>query len=321
VLVQILVENPKDIRVVYRHFPLLSIHDKAAMSVQAAEAAGKQGKFWEMHDLLYETQAEWVGLTVEEFKAWLFSSAEKLSIDAQQFTQDLDSPEIKGIPQKAWEHNRSLGIPYTPFVLVNGQIWSNGLPLTYENLSTVIKLDNLEHRQFTACPPMTLNPTKQYRAILHTEKGDITIELFANKAPIAVNNFIFLSRNGWYDGVMFHRVIPGFAVQTGDPTGTGYGGPGYAFVNEISPDLKFDKPGMVGMANSGPDSNGSQLFITLAPAAHLDGKYTIFGRVVIGMNVVESLTARNPAQPGVLPPGDKINSIEIQELTSGSSVN
>jgi cyclophilin family peptidyl-prolyl cis-trans isomerase len=104
-----------------------------------------------------------------------------------------------------------------------------------------------------------------------------------------------------------------YLAQTGDPTGTGYGGPGYAFVNEILSDLKFDKSGLVAMANSGPDTNGSQFFITFAPAVQLDGKYTIFGRVVDGMNVAESLTARNPVQPGVLPPGDKIISVEIQE--------
>lgn len=312
-LVQILNENPKDIRVVYRNFPLLSIHDKAAVAVQAAEAAGKQGKFWEMHDLLFERQAKWVGLTVDAFKVWVLNSAEKINSDLQQFTQDFDSPEIVEIPQKAWDYNRSIGIPYTPFILVKGQIWSNDLPLSYENLSSVIKLNLIERRQFTACPPMTLNPTKQYRAILHTERGNIMIELYANKAPIAVNNFIFLARNGWYDGVTFHRVIPGYLAQTGDPTGTGYGGPGYAFVNEILSDLKFDKPGLVAMANSGPDTNGSQFFITFAPAVQLDGKYTIFGRVVDGMNVAELLTARNPVQPGVLPPGDKIISVEIQE--------
>ena len=310
-LVQLLNENPKDIRVVYRYFPLLSIHDKAVTSVLAAEAAGQQGKFWEMHDLLYSKQAEWAGMTVEAFKAWLLSSAQKLNIDVQKFNRDFNGPEFQDIPQKAWDYNRSIGIPYTPFILVNGQIWSNSLPLTYDNLSSVIKLDLLEHRQFTACPPMTINPAKDYQAILHTEKGDITIDLMANKAPIAVNSFIFLARNGWYDGVMFHRVIPGFIAQAGDPTGTGYGGPGYAFKNETSPELKFDKPGLVAMANSGPDSNGSQFFITYAPATHLDGKYTIFGQVISGMEVVEALTARDPSQPGVLPAGDKIISVEI----------
>ena len=114
-----------------------------------------------------------------------------------------------------------------------------------------------------------LTRKKQYIATIHTEKGDIVIQLFPDKAPLAVNSFVFLARQGWFDGVTFHRVIPGFAAQAGDPSGTGKGNPGYFFNNEIS-DLKFDKPGMVGMANSGPDTNGSQFFITFAPAAHLE---------------------------------------------------
>ncbi|HEY5669632.1 MAG TPA: peptidylprolyl isomerase [Anaerolineales bacterium] len=160
---------------------------------------------------------------------------------------------------------------------------------------------------------MTIDASKQYVAILHTEKGDITIELYADKAPLAVNNFIFLARNGWYDEVTFHRVMENFVAQAGDPSGTGFGTPGYAFSNEISPDLKFDKAGIVAMANAGPDSNGSQFFITYAPTPQLDGGYTIFGQVISGMDVAESLTPRDPSQALDLPPGDEIISVEIQE--------
>ncbi|MDO9301200.1 MAG: peptidylprolyl isomerase, partial [Anaerolineales bacterium] len=117
---------------------------------------------------------------------------------------------------------------------------------------------------------------------------------------------------GWFNGVTFHRVIPGFMAQAGDPSGTGQGNPGYFFNNEIS-DLKFDKPGMVGMANSGPDTNGSQFFITYAPAAHLDGVYTIFGQVLSGLDVAEKLTPRDPDQGAALLPGDKILSVDMEE--------
>jgi cyclophilin family peptidyl-prolyl cis-trans isomerase len=171
----------------------------------------------------------------------------------------------------------------------------------------------LEERQFTQCPPMTIDPTKQYVATLHTDKGDIVIELYADKAPIAVNSFIFLARNGWFDGVTFHRVIPGFVAQAGDPSGTGFGTPGYAFKNEISSDLKFDGPGVVGMANAGADSNGSQFFITYSAAPTLDGAFTIFGHVIQGMDVATSLTPRNPDENADLPPGDKILSVTIEE--------
>ncbi|HEX9091175.1 MAG TPA: peptidylprolyl isomerase [Anaerolineales bacterium] len=181
------------------------------------------------------------------------------------------------------------------------------------NLAAVIRLTMLEEKQFTQCPTMTIDPTKQYAATLHTVKGDIVIELYADKAPIAVNSFIFLARNGWFDGVTFHRVIPGFVAQAGDPSGTGYGTPGYAFKTEISPDLTFDGPGVVGMANAGADSNGSQFFITYAAQPKLDGSYTIFGRVIQGMDVATNLTPRDPGTSGDLPPGDKILSVTIDE--------
>jgi cyclophilin family peptidyl-prolyl cis-trans isomerase len=167
-------------------------------------------------------------------------------------------------------------------------------------------------KQFTQCPSFNVNPQKQYIATLHTEKGDIVIQLFPDKAPLAVNSFVFLARQGWFDSVMFHRVIPGFMAQTGDPSGTGKGNPGYFFNNEIS-DLKFDKPGMVGMANNGPDTNGSQFFITYASAAHLDGGYTIFGQVISGLDVAEQLTPRDPDQGTALQAGDKILSVDIEE--------
>jgi cyclophilin family peptidyl-prolyl cis-trans isomerase len=181
------------------------------------------------------------------------------------------------------------------------------------NIASVILLTMLADRQFTQCPPMTIDQTKQYVATLHTSKGDIVIELYADKAPIAVNSFIFLAKNGWFDGVTFHRVIPGFVAQAGDPSGTGYGTPGYYYRNEISPDLKFDGPGVVAMANAGADSNGSQFFITYSAQPTLDGGYTIFGHVIQGMDVATNLTPRDPSQSADLPPGDKIISVTIEE--------
>jgi cyclophilin family peptidyl-prolyl cis-trans isomerase len=179
-------------------------------------------------------------------------------------------------------------------------------------MESTIALIALGKRQYTQCPPFTIDPKKQYIATLETEKGNVIINLFANKAPLAVNSFVFLARDGWFDGVTFHRVLPGFAAQTGDPSGTGRGGPGYFFKNEIDPSLKFDKPGAVGMANSGPDTNGSQFFITYAPATHLDGKYTVFGQVLSGMDVLEKLTPRDP-QKRNLPAGDKLLHVTIEE--------
>jgi len=153
-----------------------------------------------------------------------------------------------------------------------------------------------------------------YLATLRTEKGDILIELFADKAPLAVNSFVFLARAGFYDNTPFFRVIEDLA-QGGDPTGTGTGGPGYAFQKEIVSDLKFDRPGRLGMANSGPDSNGSQFFITLEPTPWLDGNYTIVGQVVEGIEVLGRLTRRDPEQ-NPASPGDTLFTVEIAETNT-----
>ena len=311
-LAQIQNEYPDDTRIVFRHFPLESIHDKAALAAQAAEAAGIQGQFWPMHDLLFERQEEWSAMTVEQFQDWLLERAKELDLDDSQFGKDMLSTEIVDKVQATWQHGQEIGLPGTPFLLINGQIWPNNLPMSATNIKAIIDLQRLEKKQFTSCPPMKIDPSRQYIATLKTEKGDIVIELFPDKAPLAVNNFVFLARNGWYDGVTFHRVIPGFVAQTGDPSGTGFGGPGYAFKNETS-DLKFDKAGIVAMANAGPDTNGSQFFITYAPASQLDGGYTIFGKVISGQDVAEKITARDPSQPVELPPGDKILSVTIEE--------
>ncbi|MBL8051536.1 MAG: peptidylprolyl isomerase [Anaerolineales bacterium] len=141
--------------------------------------------------------------------------------------------------------------------------------------------------------------------------GQFVIELYADKAPITVNSFVFLAREGFFDGVTFHRVLEGFMAQGGDPTGTGMGGPGYEFVSEIS-DLTFDKAGVVAMANSGPDTNGSQFFITFAPADFLNGGYTIFGQVIEGIDVVNAITRRDPDQAPDFT-GDAIKTITITE--------
>jgi len=167
-------------------------------------------------------------------------------------------------------------------------------------------------KQYDAAPPMTIEVNKKYFATVKMAKGgEFVIQLYPDKAPITVNSFVFLAREGYFNGVTFHRVLEGFMAQGGDPTGTGSGGPGYQFVNENS-DLKFDKAGVVAMANAGPDTNGSQFFITFGPTEQLNGGYTIFGQVTEGMDVVNGITRRDPQQT---PPflGDAIESITISE--------
>jgi len=304
--------NYKDqLQVAYRHYPLKDIHDKALLATQGAEAAGLQGKFWEMHDLLFERQQEWAGFSEDQFEEWLIEQADKLDLDVDQFQTDLNSSGLVQLAEQAHEYNYSIGMPGTPFLVINGLPY--GGPRDYGNLDAVVKTILLEQYQYDECPPMDIDPEVKYLATLNTEKGEIVIELYADKAPMAVNNFIFLARQGWYDDITFHRVIPGFVAQGGDPSGTGLGSPGYAFENEVSDDLVFDGHGIVAMANSGPDTNGSQFFITYAATPQLNGSYTIFGRVIAGMDVVEQLSPRDPRESMDLPPGDQILSVTIEE--------
>jgi cyclophilin family peptidyl-prolyl cis-trans isomerase/protein-disulfide isomerase len=303
---------PEDVRIVYRHFPLVSIHDKATLATQASEAAGLQGAdaFWSMHDMLYETQTAWGMFTVEEFGSWLVDQAAILDLDSEQFELDLFSETIVTEAEATWIDGQEMGIQGTPYIKINS-LYDAKADLTM--LTSIVEMIKLEEQQFSECPPMTVDAETTYYATIETEGGDIVIELFPDVAPMAVNSFIYLAENGWFDGIMFHRVIPGFVAQTGDPSGTGYGNPGYSFSNEVSADLVFDRAGLVAMANSGPDTNGSQFFITYAATPNLNGSYTIFGEVIEGMDVVDGITPRDPQQGGDIPFGDVILNITIDE--------
>ena len=153
--------------------------------------------------------------------------------------------------------------------------------------------------------------TENQIAEMETTLGVIRIELFAKDAPDTVKNFATLCEKGFYDGVIFHRVIPGFMIQGGDPTGTGRGGPGYTILDEFSPKLKHAKAGVLSMANAGPGTNGSQFFITFGPTPHLDGRHTVFGRVTEGIEVLRSLRERDPQRDPK--PGDRLDTVEITE--------
>lgn len=169
-------------------------------------------------------------------------------------------------------------------------------------------------KQYVTAPSLTIDPAKRYLAVIETERGSVQVELLPQDAPQAVNNFVFLARDGFYNGVMFHRVLPGFAAQAGDPTGTGLGGPGYDLPFERS-DLPFE-PGTLAVAKpseAGAPNNGSQFFFALGRQPTLDGKSTVIGRVLAGMDVLQSLAPRDPQAAPDLPPGDLIRSITIIE--------
>jgi peptidyl-prolyl cis-trans isomerase B (cyclophilin B) len=157
-------------------------------------------------------------------------------------------------------------------------------------------------KQYSAPPAMTIDPSKKYAATLETSRGAIVVDLFSAEAPKTVNNFVFLARDGFYDGTQFHRVIANFMIQGGDPTGTGRGGPGYRFEDEFKGNPRKHQAGSLSMANAGPNTNGSQFFITHIATEWLDGKHTVFGQVRSGQDVVNAIKQ-----------GDTLNSVKIEE--------
>ena len=166
-------------------------------------------------------------------------------------------------------------------------------------------------KQWSNPPSMQIDPKKNYTATIETNRGTIELQLSAQYAPKTVNNFVFLAREGYYEGVMFHRVISNFMAQGGDPTGRGSGGPGYKFEDEFDPSLRHDKQGILSMANAGPNTNGSQFFITHGPTPHLNDRHSVFGQVVEGLDVLMSIPPRDPSN--VNAPAVKIKRVTIEE--------
>ena len=186
-------------------------------------------------------------------------------------------------------------------------------PTTAPSTSPPVAEEQETPLQWSSPPVMEIDPFKSYEAVFVTEIGDFKARLYPEKAPETVNNFVFLANQGYYDNTTFHRVLAGFMAQGGDPTGTGSGGPGYTFQDEFDPDLQFDRPGLLAMANRGPNTNGGQFFITYAPTPHLTGLHTIFGEIVEGADVLNSLRLRDPqANPNLQ--GDGLITVEIIEL-------
>lgn len=269
-----------------------------------------------MYDLLFQRYEEWVERPPDEMPTILAGYAEELGLDVDQFSQDLENHTYRDKVTAQYEDAVSMRLQSTPTLIVNGrlfpsQMWGSTLAELYRNLDLWIRLAALEPSLYDSPPPQVTDPDGQYFATIRTGKGDIVLELYSDEAPVNVNSLVFLAQEGWYDGVSFHRVIPGFVAQTGDPSGTGAGGPGYECDDEIA-SLGFGEAGVVGIATSGPNRGSGQFFITLAPQPDLDGRYTVVGRVTEGMDVVENLTPHDPADPAA-PPGDLIETILIEE--------
>ena len=286
----------------------------AVAAAKAAEAAGNQDKFWEMHDLLFANQELIANLDETTFLNLIGEQLENLEIDSEQFLNDYYSQETEAAITEDYLQARDSGTT-APLVLVDGSATPPYITTVGDFL---LWLDNflipygrhIRDNQFFECPPMTIDTDAQYTATIHTEKGDILLALYPEAAPYAVNNFIFLAENDYYDNTPIYAVIEGFVVQAGDPSGTGWGTPGFLYDLEIS-DLKFDRPYMVAMANSGPGSNSSQFFITFNPLTHLNGQHTIFGEVIEGVDVLKQLTFRDPEKDPFAPMDDHILDITI----------
>jgi len=307
----------EEIRVAYRHLPLISIHDKALITAEAAEAAGAQGMFWEMHDLLYERQQEWSRLSEEEMGTGLVEYADELGLDTDRFAEELEDGIYRDKILADYEEYQEYGQMATPTYVVNNIFYPQmGLhPVVIDGFISLV-VDPPE--QFTDGPDQVIDPDREYVATIRTGKGDIVVELLAGQAPANVNSFAFLAREGWYDGLAFFFVQPDAVALSGDPTNSGAAlagaalpYPGYTCGDEVNPDLTFDQAGMVAMLTGAPDQNSSQFFITYAPQPRFNGTYTIIGRVTEGMDVAESLT---PTQPGADQPApDIIETILIEE--------
>lgn len=302
---------PDDVRLVYRALPLDSLHPTAPLAAQAAEAAGMQGKFWEMYEAIFSNQATLAPMTAEELKAELTKHAEEIGLDVDQFVEDMESQEVVDKITKGTEAMFAAGVSSTPTVLANGRPlgdWRGNY------LSNIIEVLKAEEEMAGECPEWVIDQSKTYTATIKTKDGEMVLELYPEAAPLAVNSFVYLARKGFYDGVTFHRVYHTFMAQSGDPTGTGWSGAGYQYREEISPDLTFDEPYMVGVAKSSmPGTSGSQFFITYVPYPSLNGGYTIFGRLIDGIDVFEKITERDADNNPDAPRGDEIISIVIKE--------
>jgi cyclophilin family peptidyl-prolyl cis-trans isomerase len=261
-----------------------------------------------MHDVLFERQSQWSSVSVQEARRIMEGFAEEIGLDVKVFSQALKDETYREVVDESFNQARELGLGGTPTLYVNGQLY-NG-PREDWVLAGLALLYGYGEPPYSEPPPITIDPDRPYFANIETNRGAFCAELYAEQAPVTVNSFVFLAEEGYFDGILFHRVLPGFVAQSGDPTGSGFGGPGYQFEDEIAPELTHDGPGVLSMANAGADTNGSQFFITYDALPDLDGKHAVFGRVVEGMDVVESLEPRNPTE-NPYAEADRIVSVEI----------
>lgn len=303
-------QYPQEVRVVLRQFPQPQVYDKSLLAAYAAEAAGLENDFWEMNDLLYSMQDEWTALSPEDFRDWLVEITPSYSIDPVQLLINTESKAVKERVEQVLNDAKTLSLTATPVLFFNDlQVKAR---VTTESLAQLVEYFLLPEKGYAECPPESIDLQKKYTATFETEKGNIVFELYPQTAPVAVNSFVFLAEEGWYDGTTFFRVIPGFVAQGGDPSNSGLGGPGYVFDNEVDPNLRFNTAGLLAMTHTSAEMNGSQFFITYTALPELDGRFTIIGKAIEGTNVLNMLRPRNPETDEILLPADRLIKVTIE---------
>jgi cyclophilin family peptidyl-prolyl cis-trans isomerase len=306
--------HPDDIRLVFRDVPLLTIREKSALAAQAAASASQQGRFWEMHDLLFTRYDEWSALTLDEFSAWLIRVAPSAGVDAAVLSNDLQTRRFEPYVADAYNQAVASGIPWAPYLFpclfFKGDLFV--LPKTLENLEANVRLALLTERQFASPPDFDLDLTADYFARIRLNIGEVILDLYEDTAPQAVNSFVFLAQNGWYDDTPAFQVVRGQYVEFGDPTGTGFGTPGYSYGLESSPAVAFDKPGVVGVSTEDPQANGSRFFVSLTTLPMYDSERTVLGQVVSGLDLLDSLSARDPLTDLLVNPQAVILNVVIE---------
>ena len=317
-LTEIQERYPDDVRLVFRHF---LFQDKSFLAAQAMEAAEKQGKFNEFKNYMFDRKTKyteipehadlpedafWGSVAEDDFKAWLEKHVVELGIEPTQFFEDMYSTEIVKKVQAAADSAKSLGFGGTPTWFINGYEWpedQRGL----EIFSIYVQLIKNQEIEYDACAPNVTQSDKNYSATISTTKGDITVDLFVDIAPVTVNSFVFLAQEGWYDGLPF--IAANEYALSGDPSDTGFGGPGYAYLDELSADHSLVDVGKLATLYRGPGINGSTFFINKTSLEGQQGR-TIFGEVTDGMDVVNAFELRENMFDPVI---DRILTVTIHE--------
>lgn len=299
------------VRVILRQYPRPDVENKSLLAAYAAEAAALEDHYWEMNNLLYTQQSDWLDLSPDEFQTWLTVQAESMGISDAQWKAALGDERVIAAIDQTLQDAAGLQIQSTPVLFYNHIIVKSAVDV--DSLTVLLDYFLLPEKAYSACPPQVVDPSKSYSAIFKTEKGEIIFDLFPQIAPLSVNNFVFLAREGWYNHTSFFRVIPGFVAQGGDPSNSGLGTPGYGIELEVDPAYRFDALGLLALSHDSAGLSGSQFFITYSALPEMDGQFTIIGRIRSGMDVLNSFRPRNPESDEILLPAEALISVTIKE--------